>query len=131
MSDASDIVDAILADVTTAVTGVTTSTAVVQPDDRPDEDFPLAIILQTEYDVEPLDWGQENRIWTVDVALFQIGGTRETMQTKLEAVRDQIGADTTLASSCDRAVCVTAIPESHPDAARIAGIFVVRAEKVA
>jgi len=139
MSDISDIVDAILTEVEAAVSGVTALTTVVHPDDRPDEDFPLATVLQTEYDVEPLDYLQENRVWTVSVVLWEEAskqsgdglGTRETMQTKLEAIRDKIVADPTLGGTCDRAMCVTAIPESNPDASRIAGVFVVRAERVA
>ncbi len=131
MSDASDIVDAILADVTTAVGGVTTSTEPVLVDGRPDSAFPLAMILQTEYDPDPLPWLQENRTWTVSGVVWQAGGTRDTMETKLEAIRDQIAADPTLGAKCDHAVFANAEPESHPDSNRISGVFVVRAEKVA
>lgn len=139
MSDISDIVDAIIADLGTAVSGINTSKNAVQPDALPDEDFPLAEVLQTDYDIEPLDWGQENRIWTVSIALFEVAskqagdglGTRDTMETKLEAVRDQIAADNTLGGTCDRALCGSIVPESHPDASRIGGAFVVIAEKVA
>ena len=130
MSNASDIVDAVLAHVETAVAGITTSKEVVQPDTLPDDKFPLAMILQTEYDPEPLDWLQENRTWTVSVALWQVDGTRDTMETKLEAVRDLIAADPTLGGTCDRAVFADAVPESHPDSSHIAGLFVVRAEQV-
>lgn len=139
MSDISDIVDAILAEVEDAITGVTTSSSVVQPDERPHEDFPLAMVLQTEYDVDPLDYMQENRIWTVSGVVWEEAsqqsgdglGTRETMQTKLEAIRDEIRNNPTLSGVCDRAMCVTALPESHSDDSRVAGLFVVRVEKVA
>ena len=131
MSDASDIVDAILSDVTTAVAGITAFKEVVRPDKRPDSDFPLAMILQTEYEPERLDWGQENRTWVVSVAIWQAGGTRDAMETKLEAIRDQIAADPTLASSCERSVFAAAVPTSNPDSSRVGGFFTVTAEQVA
>ena len=131
MSDASDIVDAVLAHITAAVSGVTTLEEVVQPDERPAEDFPLAMILRTEYEPEPLDWLQENRTWTVAVALWQAGGTRAEMETKLEAIRDRIVADPTLGGASERSIFADAVPESHPDDSRIGAAFVVRAEKVA
>jgi hypothetical protein len=131
MSDVSDIVDAVLVEVASAVSGVTTSKEVVQPDTRPAEDFPFAMVVQTEYDTEPLPWLQENRIWTISGALWQADGTRDTMETKLEAIRDEIFGNPTLSGACDQASCVVLVPESHPDDRLIAGLFVVRAEQVA
>ena len=130
MSAESAIVDAVIADLTAAISGLTTSREPVQPDTMSDDKFPLAVVLQTEYDVEPLDWMQENRIWTISVALWQAGGTRDTMETKLEAIRAKFFADPTLDNSVDRALCVTSVPDSHPDDSRVAGLIVVRAERV-
>ena len=138
MSDVSDIVDAVLADVTAAVGGVTTSATVVMADDLKPEDFPFASVYQTDYDVERLDWLQENRIWTIECALFQANDSTataeenlEAMETKLEAVRDKVAEDSTLGGAADYATCLTIVHEAHPDSSRIAALIVVRAEKVA
>ena len=95
MSAESEIVDAVVADLEAAITGITIKTEPVAADAVPDDQFPLGVVLQTEYDMEPLDWMQENRIWTISVAVMQVGGTRAKMETKLEAVRNQIFADPT------------------------------------
>ena len=130
MSAESDIVDAVIVDLEAAILGITTMREPVAVDAVPDDQFPLAVVLQTEYDMEPLDWMQENRIWTISVAIMQAGGTRDTMKTKLEAVRNQLFNDPTLDNAADRALCITSVPDSHPDDTRIAGLIVVRAEKV-
>lgn len=130
MSVESSIVDAVIADVEAAITGVTSLREASDIDSLPDSSFPLAMVLQTDYDAEWLDWMQENRSWTISLGLWQAGGTRDDMQTKLEAVRDQFFNDPTLSNAVDRALCVTSVPDSHPDDSRIGGVIVVQAEKV-
>lgn len=131
MSDAGDIITAILADIAAAITGVTTAEDPTAVDTLPKESLPFAMILETDYDVELLDWGQEQRTWTIAGTVVQNGGTREAMQTKLEAIRAQVLADPTLGGTVDRSSFAGAVPESHPDATRLYGVFAVQAEQVA
>jgi hypothetical protein len=132
MSDAGDILTAITADITAAISGVTTSVEPVAIDATvPREDLPFAATWGSGDEAEPLDWGQENRVWDFSSFVIQQGGTRETMQTKLEAIRAQVVADPTLDGTVDKAVFSGALLESPPDSSRIAGVFAIRAEKVA
>ncbi|GAF94969.1 unnamed protein product [marine sediment metagenome] len=131
MSDAGDIITAILADVTAAVDGVETSEESVAFETVLKEKLPFVSVIEASYEVdESLEWGQENRIWTFTGTVAQLGGTRETMQAKLDAIRDQVLTDRTLGSTVDTAIFAGTVPASHPDATRIMGAFGVRAEKV-
>jgi hypothetical protein len=130
MSDAGTLVTAVLADVAAAVSGVTQLSASTSLDALNDEQFPVVMILQTEYEVEPLDWRQERRIWTISGTLGQVGGTRDDMATKLEACRAQTTTDPTLGGAVEHAIFAGAVPEQHTDSARIYGVFAVRAEEV-
>ena len=131
MSDAGDIVAAILADVSAAVSLGGSSVESVSVESLPEDSFPFAMIVQTDYSSDRLDWIQEQRSWIISGQLFQRGGTRDDMQTKLEAVRDQLAADPTLGGVVDDATVDVAVPDSHPDAETIAGEFSVQALKVA
>lgn len=128
MSVAGDIVTALLADVAAAISGVTTSTEAIAIEQA--SGFPFAMILQTDYDAEWIEWGQERRTWTISGTIVQEGGTREDMQTKLEDIQTQIVADPTLGGSVERAIFGGSIPQQHPDAKYIYGLFAVQAEKV-
>ena len=131
MSDAGDIVSAILADVSAAVTLGASSVEPVSVENLPDDDFPFAMIVQTDYETERLDWLQEQRTWTVTGELYQRGGTRAEIQTKLEAIRDQVVADPTLGGACHDATVALAVPDSSPDSENLAGRFAVQATRVA
>ena len=131
MSVAGDIITALLADITTAIAGVTTTAEAVSITDLRDEDFPHAMVLQTDYEAEELDWGQQFRTWTISGSIIQKDGTRETMQTKLEAIGVQIAADATLAGSVDRATFSSSVSHSHTDSSFIYGVWIVAAELVA
>jgi hypothetical protein len=132
VSDAGDIITALTADVTTAVSGVTVTAAAVNFADLKAEDLPYCRLVLADYSVEILDWGQEQRTWTVAglLAIDAKGGTREAMQVLLDGIRDQVFADTTLGGSVERASCATIVPESHPEDVHVYGHFSVQAEKV-
>lgn len=130
MSVAGDIVTAVLADISTAISGVTTSKEAVSVVELRGQDFPHAMLLQTDYEVETLDWSQERRTWTISGTVVQEGGTREDMQTKLEDIGVQIAADPTLGGAVDHATFASSLSHSHTDAAHIFGVFAVQAEKV-
>ncbi len=135
MSIQGDIVDAILADIATAVSGVTAEREAASIDERLDSDFPLAQVMQIDSDVDALPYLQEARSWTISCAVWlavPADGTsaRELMETTLEAIQAQVFADPTLGAVVDRAVMISSVPDSHPDDSRIGGLLVVRAEKV-
>lgn len=130
MSVAGDIVTALLADITTAVAGVTTSAEAVSVDELNSEDFPHAMLLQTAYEPVQIEWGQQRRVWTLSGTVVQKGGTREDMQAKLEAIGDQIAADDTLGGAVDRSLFASSVSHSHSDSVHVFGVFVVQAEKV-
>lgn len=130
MSVAGDIVTALLADIATAIAGVTTSKEAVSVVELRGEDFPHAMVLQIDYQPEPLDWGQERRTWTISGTVVQEGGTREEMQTKLEDIGTQIAADPTLGGAVDRATFASSLSHSHTDSPHLFGVFAVQAEKV-
>jgi hypothetical protein len=87
-------------------------------------------VLQTQYDVEFLEWNQENRLWLITGAVYQEGGTREAMHLKLEAFRDAVAADAQLGVLVDRASLANSVPESSPDSKIVVGIWAARCEKV-
>jgi hypothetical protein len=130
MSDVSDISDAIVAAVEAAVAGSEAVVGNLAIDTVASDRFPIAEIVQTGNEPEPLPWRQENQVWLFECAMYQKGGTRQTMQTKLEAIRDGVRADPTLSGACDRASCAALVPESHVDSRLVTGVFVIRAEKV-
>ena len=130
MSDAGDILTALTTDVEAAVSGVAVGTDPISIDDLTAGQLPYCVLLIGEPESERLEWGQEQRTWSVLGGLAQQGGTREEMQTKLEAIRDQIVAGPTLDGAVDDAICTTLSIESHPDSARISGEFAVQAGKV-
>jgi len=130
VSDAGDIVSAILADVAAAVTLGASSVEAVSVENLPDDDFPFVMIVQADYETDRIDWLQEIRAWTVTGELYQRGGTREDIQTKLEGIRAQIALDPTLSGSCDDCTVSVAVPDSHPDSETLAGRFSVQAVRV-
>jgi hypothetical protein len=130
VSDAGDIMTAITTDVETAVSGVTVGLDPINFDKLSSADLPYCVLVMVDYSAEHLDWGQEQRSWTILGVLAQDGGTREAMQLLLEAIRDEVFDDPTLDSAVDRASCAPLIPYSHGDDARVFGEFSVLAEKV-
>ena len=130
MSDAGDMITALLADAGTAIPGVTTSLEPVMGGDINNEDLPYLTVLATDYASSPLAWQQESRVWTFTGRLYNDGGTREAMQLDLEAFRDQVRADPTLGGSCDFAVMVASVPHSAGDAKLVVGDWAVRCERV-
>jgi hypothetical protein len=99
MSAFGGILDALLADVTTAVAGVTTSRRVV----------PLQMIAQSPYayaymremTASLLDYGQEAVAYTAVVVLVCNELTQEQVYAHVDAIRTQVYADRTLAGTCD------------------------------
>lgn len=128
MSQAGSIVDALQALIEDE--GFTVLTTATAPEQIPVDQFPAARILATDYDLNPLDYLQEQRVWVVSAALWIAAGTREDMQTHLEAIRDAVYAEPTLGGIVDRAFVASSLPESHSQASQIAGLLVLRAEKV-
>eukprot|EP00919_Chromeraceae_sp_WS-2016_P023938 GHVR01056790.1.p1 GENE.GHVR01056790.1~~GHVR01056790.1.p1 ORF type:complete len:124 (+),score=29.36 GHVR01056790.1:200-571(+) len=120
---------AIVVHAETAISGLTTSLEAVGPEVNA-EDLPYLTVLQTQYEVEEIDWGQERRVWTVSGALYQDGSTREALHLKLEAFRDAIFGDKQLGGLVDRASLADSVPDSNPDSHVVMGFWAVRAEKV-
>lgn len=131
MSEVGILVDLVIAHAEAGISGLTTSKEAVKIDSVPKESLPYATVLGTDYDVELLDFLQENRIWTISVAVYQEGGTREDMQAELDGIHARILDDPTLSNACDRAAVLTTVPEQNPDSGIVAGILVVRTERVA
>lgn len=130
MSVIGDIIDAIITDIGTAIGGVTTEKENVSIAQLKSEDLPRVRVVGSLFESDPLDFLQETHRWTVELMLVQSGGTRETLETKIEAIRDQIFADPTLGAKVDRAYMQSSVPHSQPDAKRLIGRIVVIAEKV-
>ena len=131
MSVIGDIVDAIIVDVGVAVTGIDTEKENIPISSLKAEDLPHVRVIGSLFQSEPLDdFLQEQHRWEVELMLVQDGGTRETLETKIEAIRDQIFADPTLGAKVERAYMQSSVPHSQPDAAKVIGILVVIAEKV-
>ena len=130
MSDMGDILTALSTDVSTAVSGVTVSLVPRNPEDIKNDDLPFCILLLTDYGVTTLDWGQEERTWTIYGLLVTKGGTREAMELLLEAIRDEIFSDPTLDSAVDRSTCAPIVPYSGDESKQMFGEFSVQAVKV-
>ena len=131
MSDAGDIMAALTTDIETAVSGVTVTLEAVDFDSLKAEDLPYCRLMQIDYSAEPVEYGQEQRTWTIAGVLAVEGGTREAMQLLLEGIRDQVFADTTLGGAVDRASLAPGVVESHPEEVRVYGEFSVQAGAVA
>ena len=84
--------DALIVHAGTAIAGLTTSKESVGPEIN-HEDLPFLTVLQTQYDVEFMEYAQERRIWIITGAIYQEGSTREAMHLKLEAFRDAVAAE--------------------------------------
>ncbi len=129
MSQVGDIMAQLIVHATTAIPGLTTSIEAVGPDVNA-EDMPYLTVLQTQYDVDFLEWVQERRVWTITGALYQDGGTREQMHLKLEAFRDLINTNYQLGALVDRVAIANSVPDSNPDSKVVIGIWAARVEKV-
>jgi hypothetical protein len=134
MSLEKQIIDAVLSNVNSVFPKLTVTTEAELVDGRPATDFPVAVIFETEYDIEPLPYRQENRIWIITGSIWIVERDgvepRDDMRDKLEAVRDVLFADYTLDGLVDSCSIVSAFAESHPDSRTVAGLIAVRAEKV-
>ncbi len=125
--------DALIVHAGAAIAGLTTSKEAVGPDIN-HEDLPYLTVLQTQYDVEFMEYAQERRVWVITGAIYQEGGTREDMHLKLEAFRDAVAADIHLGTTpndlVDRASLANSVPDSNPDSKIVVGIWAARCEKV-
>jgi hypothetical protein len=130
VSDAGDIMTALTTDVAAAVSGVTTVLTATNPEALNADDLPWCRLLLVDYSVDHVDWGQEQRTWTIHGLLVVKGGTREAMQLLLDGIRDQVFTDPTLGGSVERASCAPIVPYSNPDSGQVHGEFSVVAEKV-
>jgi hypothetical protein len=130
VSNAGDILAALTTDIEAAVSGITVSLESITFDEMTVGQLPYCTIVQGDYTVETIPYSQEERVWTIAGVVCQNGGTRETMATKLEAIRDQIFADQTLGGVVDVATFAPGVPFSHSDSQHIFGEFGVRCEKV-
>lgn len=131
MSVISDIVDAIIDDVKVAVQGINTEAENLPIHALTTQHLDHVRVIGTLFESEPLeDFRQENHRWTVELMFVQAGGTRESLETKIEAIRNQIFTNPTLGAKVDRAYMQSSVPHSQPDAAKLIGVLVVIAEKV-
>lgn len=130
MSVIGDVIDAIIVDVKAAVSGIDTETENLAISALTTQHLPHVRVVASEFEAEALEFRQELHRWTVELTLVQSHGTRESLELKVEAIRNQIFADPTLGGAVDRAVMQSAVPHSQPDAERMQGSIIVTAEKV-
>jgi len=125
------VIAAIIVDVKTAVQGIDTESENLPVSSLTERELPHVRVLGSSFEAEPLeDFLQETHRWTVDLLLVQKGGTRESLETKIEAIRDEIFSDQTLGGAVERAHMESAVPHSQTDAEKLIGVITVIAEKV-
>lgn len=110
MSRLKAIREAVEAHVTTAIAGVTITNQPAAFDVLPTEDFPHARVLFAEEEPERLDFKQERRTVSGQVAIGIIRGgsqsveaAREVVDQHIQDIRDAIFADETLTGTVDDA----------------------------
>ena len=116
---------------TTAGQTLTTSADPQAHETLPDNTNPRAIIIFEEDDPERLDFKQERRRITGSVAIAMRDSTRETMNLRLEAIRDLIFADVAvLPGGVDGWFAESGVTISNPDDSVIYGTLTVTSEEV-
>ena len=134
MSRLNDIRTAVAAHVTTAFTNASeTVTLYANPntfESLPEEKFPAAIVLFVEEDPERLDFRQQRRRVVGEVAIAMMATTRETVDARLEAIRDLIFADEDLSASVDDITAEAGITFSSPYDSKVYGSLEITTEEV-
>lgn len=130
MSVIGDIVAAVIVDVKAAVPGIDTESENIPLSALTTQHLPHVRVIGTEFESELLDFRQELHRWSIELQLVQQHDTRESLELKVEAIRDQVFADPTLGSTVDRARMESSVPHSQADAEKLSARIVVIAEKV-
>lgn len=136
MSRLNDIRSAVVTIVGTVFTAagetVTTSADPDTFEGLPDEQFPHARILFIEEEPERLAFKQQRRRVVGDIAIAMVGETitRETVDTRLQAIRDAIFADETLGGLVDDITAESGITISNPDESKVYGTLEITTEEV-
>ena len=117
----------------TAIPGLFVSREAIGLKDIPADQFPHLILLQTDYGAQRIDWNQIERLWTFSGTLIEKiqDRTRDDIADDLDAIRDGIYADPTLAAGgepVDATLWSSSVPETHSDDVWGYGIFDVAAE---
>lgn len=130
MSEAADLVDAVLAHVVTAVSGVATRNAVTLgfEEEAAHSDYPfcqgLAVSFASSVEAE----GQEDTEWILLFQLLQDKNKGEDAWTQIDALRVLIQGDYTLGALARRTTITEAIVDEMSNAARTSTTFEVTAQ---
>ena len=136
MSRLNDIRTAVAAHVTTAFTNAgETVTLSADPDTFESLDaseFPHARIIFVEEDPERLAFRQQRRrvIGEIAIGMFGETVTRETVDARIEAIRDLIFADEDLSAAVDDITAESGITVSNPDERKVFGTLEITTEEV-
>ena len=136
MSRLNDIRTAVAAHVTTHFTSKgETVTLSADPDSMEKlnvEDFPFARIIFVEEEPERLGFKQQRRrvVGEIAIAMFSETITRETVDSRIEGIRDLIFADETLSSSVDDITAESGITVSNPDDGKVYGTLDITTEEI-
>ena len=134
MSRLNDIRTLVAAHVTTAFTAASeTVTLSADPqalDVIPKDQLPYARIIFDEEEPERLAFKQERRRIVGDISLAMADTTRETMDSRIEAIRDLIFADETLGSTVDGIIAEQGVTGSNPDDSTVYGTLGITVEEV-
>lgn len=136
MSRLNSIRTAVATHVTTAFTGYgETVTLFADPDSFDNvrqQSFPCARILFVEEAPERLPFKQERRRVVGEVAIAMYGETitRETVDLRIQSIRDRIYADPYLSASVDSIVAEAGITISNPDDRIVYGTLDITTEEV-
>jgi hypothetical protein len=105
MSQITDIVAALVADVTTALTSYKSVDSVyTATDDLREGDMPKAMVFNPGGETERLGYKQVGEVTTLGIGLVRKYGEAAEIRTDVEAIITQIESDTTLGSKVDDAL---------------------------
>lgn len=130
MSQITDIVTALVADVTAALTSYNSVDSVyTAADDIREGEMPKAMVFNPGLEVERLPYRQVSEITTLGIALVRKHGEAAEIRTDVEAIIAQIESDTTLGSKVDDSL-VDAIEIDETRSDHTFAVLTVQARRV-
>jgi hypothetical protein len=136
VSRLNDIRTAVAAHVTTAFTAAGETVTLSAIPDVFDalniSEYPHARIIFVEEDPERLAFKQQRRRVVGEIAIGMFGETvtRETVDARIEAIRDLIFADPYLSASVDDITAEAGVTVSNPDENKVFGTLDITTEEV-
>lgn len=133
MSQITDIVTALVADVTTALSVPSSYKSVdsvyTELSQLREGDLPKAMVFNPSVEVERLAYKQVSEITTLGIALIRKQGEAAEIRTDVEAVITQIEADSTLGSKVDDSLIDT-IEIDETQSTRTLAVLTIQARRV-